>query len=224
MILYSNVFLLLKKKYLHEWKLYTEHIFVKKLSNNKLLEEKFLNYLIQDYLFLIQFSKAWSLAIIKSDNLEEMKTCANTVNGLINFEMDLHVKLCRKYGISKKDLVNSEEKNKNIAYSRYVLESGYSGDFLDLITPLIPCVIGYAEIGYNIKNYKPSNQMYKSWIQTYSGEEYQKISKSVGRLFDSAVLNRLGKNFYRTSKWKSIQKKFKTAILLEIDFWEMALE
>ena len=224
MVLYSNVFLLLKKKYLHEWKLYTEHTFVKKLSNNKLLEEKFLNYLIQDYLFLIQFSKAWSLAIIKSDNLEEMKTCANTVNGLINFEMDLHVKLCRKYGISKKELVNSEEKNKNIAYSRYVLESGYSGDFLDLITPLIPCVIGYAEIGYNIKNFKPSNQMYKSWIQTYSGEEYQKISKSVGRLFDNAILNRLGKNFYRTHKWKSIQKKFKTAILLEIDFWEMALE
>ena len=66
MILYSNVFLLLKKKYLREWKLYTEHAFVKKLSNNKLLEDKFLNYLIQDYLFLIQFSKAWSLAIIKS--------------------------------------------------------------------------------------------------------------------------------------------------------------
>jgi thiaminase/transcriptional activator TenA len=138
--------------------------------------------------------------------------------------MDLHIKLCKKYGISKKDLVNAEEKNKNIAYSRYVLESGYSGDFLDLITPLIPCVLGYAEIGNNLKNYKPSNQMYKSWIQTYSGEEYQKISKSVGRLFDSAVLNRLGKNFNRTHKWKSIQKKFKTAILLEIDFWEMALE
>ncbi len=224
MILYSNVFLLLKKKYLNEWKLYTEHTFVKKLSNNKLLEEKFLNYLIQDYLFLIQFSKAWSLAIIKSDNLEEMKICANTVNGLINFEMDLHIKLCKRYGISKKDLINAEEKNKNIAYSRYVLESGFSGDFLDLITPLIPCVIGYAEIGNNLKNYNPANQMYKSWIQTYSGEEYQKISKSVGRLFDGAVLNRLGKNFYRARKWKSIQKKFKTAILLEIDFWEMALE
>ena len=66
--------------------------------------------------------------------------------------------------------------------------------------------------------------MYKSWIQTYSGEEYQQISKSVGKLFDRAVLNRLGKSFYRTRKWKSIQKKFKIAVLLEIDFWEMALE
>ena len=48
MILYSNVFLLLeflKKIHLHEWKLYTEHTFVKKL--NKLLEVsiKLLNFL-----------------------------------------------------------------------------------------------------------------------------------------------------------------------------------
>ena len=138
--------------------------------------------------------------------------------------MDLHIKHCKQYGISKKILVNAEEKNKNIAYSRYVLESRNIGDFLDLITTLMPCVVGYAEMGNNIKNYKPSNQMYKTWIQTYSGEEYQEISKSVGKLFDSAVLGRLGNNFKKTHKWKKIQKKFKTAILLEIDFWAMALE
>ena len=65
--------------------------------------------------------------------------------------------------------------------------------------------------------------MYKSWIQTYS-EGISKNIKVCRKTFDSAVLNRLGKSFYRTSKWKSIQKKFKTAVLLEIDFWEMALE
>ena len=223
-MVYGNVFFLLKKRFIYEWNLYTKHSFVKKLSNNQLVEKKFLNYLIQDYLFLIQFSKAWSLAIIKSDNLKEMKLCTDTVNGLINFEMDLHTKLCKKYGISKKELNNAEEKNKNIAYSRFVLESGYSGDFLDLITALIPCVIGYAEIGNNIKNYEPSNEMYRKWIQTYSSEEYQTLSKNVGQLFDNAVLTRLGKKFNKTYKWKKIQNKFKTAILLEIDFWEMALE
>ena len=40
-----------------------------------------------------------------------------------------------------------KKKIKNIAYSRYVLESGFTGDFLDIITALVPCVIGYAEIG-----------------------------------------------------------------------------
>ena len=195
---YGKVFQLLKKTFINEWELYVNHEFIRKLSDSSLDEKHFLNYLIQDYLFLIQFSKAWSLAIVKADNLDEMKLCADTVNGLINFEMDLHVNLCHSYGISKKHLENAVEENKNIAYTRYVLESGYSGDFIDLITSLIPCVLGYGEIGKNLQNYKPSNIMYQKWIETYSGTEYQKLSKEVGELFDNSVKLRLGENFINT--------------------------
>ena len=99
---YGQVFNLLKEKNLKNWLLYTKHDFVKLLSSDTLKEKYFLNYLIQDYLFLIQFSKAWSLAVLKSDTLEEMKIAANTVNDLINFEMELHIKLCASYNISKK--------------------------------------------------------------------------------------------------------------------------
>ena len=144
---YGEVFKILKDNNVNIWLEYTKHEFVQKLSNDTLHENCFLNYLKQDYLFLIQFSKAWSLAILKSDNLEEMKIAASTVNELINFEMGLHIGLCEKYGISKLDLENTEEENENIAYTRYVLELGYSGDFLDLLSALAPCVLGYGEIG-----------------------------------------------------------------------------
>ena len=43
--------------------------------------------------------------------------------------MDLHIKLCKRYGIPKKDLINTEENNKNIASSKDVLEYEYSRDF-----------------------------------------------------------------------------------------------
>ena len=65
---YGKTFFLLKNSFIYEWKLYTEHKFIKNLSHNTLPEKYFLNYLIQDYLFLIQFSKAWSLAVVKSRN------------------------------------------------------------------------------------------------------------------------------------------------------------
>ena len=223
-MIYGKIFSLLKNYFLLEWKLYTNHKFVKELSIGSLSENKFLDYLVQDYLFLIQFSKAWSLALVKSDNLKEMKVCAETVNGLINFEMDLHISLCKKYGISKETLDSAKEKNKNIAYTRYVLESGFTGDFLDIITALIPCVIGYAEIGKNLKKCKPSNLMYLKWIQTYSGNEYQNLAKEVGKFYDNCVISRLGNNFQNTYKWKAIKDKFKTATLLEVDFWEMSYE
>ena len=221
---YGNIFNLLKENHKDNWLLYTKHEFINKLSNDALKEEKFLNYLIQDYLFLIQFSKAWSLAILKSDNLEEMKIAASTVNDLINFEMELHITLCANYGISKSDLENADEENANIAYTRYVLELGYSGDFLDLLSALAPCVLGYGEIGLNCQNSNPKTLMYKKWIETYSSIEYQDVCKNVAGLIDKAFLLRLGTNFENTYKWKKINQIFKKATLLEVDFWNMAIK
>ena len=221
---YGKIFKLLRENHNDNWLLYTKHEFINKLSNDSLKEEKFLNYLIQDYLFLIQFSKAWSLAILKSDNLEEMKIAASTVNDLINFEMELHITLCANYGISKSDLENADEENANIAYTRYVLELGYSGDFLDLLSSLAPCVLGYGEIGLNCQNSNPKTLMYKKWIETYSSIEYQDVCKNVSGLIDNAFLLRLGTNFENTYKWKKVNQIFKKATLLEVDFWNMAIK
>ena len=221
---YGKIFNLLRENHKDNWLLYTKHEFINKLSNDTLKEEKFLNYLIQDYLFLIQFSKAWSLAILKSDNLEEMKIAASTVNDLINFEMELHITLCANYGISKSDLENADEENENIAYTRYVLELGYSGDFLDLLSSLAPCVLGYGEIGLNCQNSNPKTLMYKKWIETYSSIEYQNVCENVSGLIDKAFLLRLGTNFENTYKWKKVNQIFKKATLLEVDFWNMAIK
>jgi len=221
---YGEVFKILKDKNVNVWLYYTKHEFVQKLANDSLHENCFLNYLKQDYLFLIQFSKAWSLAILKSDNLEEMKIAASTVNELINFEMGLHISLCEKYGISKLDLENTEEKNENIAYTRYVLELGYSGDFLDLLSALSPCVLGYGEIGLNLQNSNPKISMYKKWIETYSSSEYQSVCLNVGKLIDKSFKLRLGENYTNTYKWNKASLIFKKATSLEVDFWNMALK
>ena len=221
---YGKIFNLLRENHKDNWLLYTKHEFINKLSNDTLKEEKFLNYLIQDYLFLIQFSKAWSLAILKSDNLEEMKIAASTVNDLINFEMELHITLCANYGISISDLENADEENANIAYTRYVLELGYSGDFLDLLSALAPCVLGYGEIGLNCQNSNPKTLMYKKWIETYSSIEYQNVCENVSGLIDKAFLLRLGTNFENTYKWKKVNQIFKKATLLEVDFCNMAIK
>ena len=175
---YGEIFNNLREKNLSNWLLYTQHDFLKKLSEGTLKKNYFLNYLKQDYLFLIQFSKAWSLAVLKSDNLDEMKISASTVNDLINFEMQLHIDLCNEYGISKTDLEITDEQNENIAYTRYVLELGYSGDFLDLLSALAPCVLGYGEIGFNLKDFKPDNFMYQKWSKLMLVMNTKKFAKT----------------------------------------------
>jgi thiaminase/transcriptional activator TenA len=42
------------------------------------------------------------------------------------------------------------EAPETINYTRYVLDIGHSGDALDLLVALMPCVAGYAEIGLGL--------------------------------------------------------------------------
>ena len=57
----------LKESCAKDWQKYTEHEFVRQLGAGTLPEAAFRHYLIQDYLFLIQFARAYALAVYKSD-------------------------------------------------------------------------------------------------------------------------------------------------------------
>ena len=129
------------------WHGYCRHPFVEHLKAGTLPHAAFLNYLRHDYVFLIHFSRAWSLAVVKAGSLAEMKAASATVHALLHFEMELHIRSCEAAGIHRSDLEATEEAPQPLAYTRYVLEAGYSGDFLDLLATLVPCVLGYGEIG-----------------------------------------------------------------------------
>ena len=49
-----------------EWRAYTGHPFTAGLADGSLPETAFRHYLVQDYLFLIEFARAYALAVYKS--------------------------------------------------------------------------------------------------------------------------------------------------------------
>ncbi|HLS19309.1 MAG TPA: thiaminase II [Paracoccaceae bacterium] len=219
---YGGAFGLWRAAAATEWKDYVEHRFVQGLGDGTLPRENFLHYLAQDYVFLINFSRAWALAVVKADTLDEMRACSATVDGLVNYEMELHVRICAGEGISRAQLESTREAIGNLAYTRYVLESGFSGDFLDLLAALAPCVLGYGEIGARLAAEGPA-ETYRDWVETYDGEEFQKLCRDVGALIDAALLRRLGENFEMTPRWAMLTERFTTATRLEAGFWDMGL-
>ncbi|MES0864927.1 thiaminase II [Ruegeria sp. SCPT10] len=204
------------------WSDCTEHAFVRGLEDGTLPPAAFLHYLKQDYVFLIHFSRAWALAVTKADTVAEMRLAAGMVNGLINEEIALHTKICAEAGIDEATLFKIEERAENLAYTRYVLDAGYSGDLLDLLAALVPCVMGYGEIGRALAASKTSDT-YADWINTYAGEDYQQVCRDVGTLIDTAVQSRLGEDPQSSPRWSRLQKRFATATRLEVGFWDMGL-
>ncbi|WP_417782364.1 thiaminase II [Terasakiella pusilla] len=220
---YGKVFEALRASCPHVWSEYTEHGFVKGLGDGSLSKEAFLTYLRQDYVFLIHFSRAWALAVTKAGNLAEMKAASSVVHALLHEEMQLHIGICAEAGISLEELENTAELPQNMLYTRYVLEAGYSGDFLDMMAALAPCVMGYGEIGDNLDQ-AATSKTYREWIDTYAAADYQALCADLGALIDQAVISRLGDAYQQTGRWQTLQKHFETATRLERDFWGMAFE
>lgn len=184
--------------------------------------EAFLHYLRQDYVFLIHFSRAWALAVTKAESVDEMRHAAATVNALVNEEIALHIDVCAKAGIDEAALFATEERAENLAYTRYVLDAGHSGDILDLLAALAPCVMGYGEIGRYLST-NASSDTYKQWIDTYAGDEYQQVCVSVGGLIDVAVKQRIGVEVEASPRWSALCRRFDLATRLEVGFWDMGL-
>lgn len=204
-----------------EWDAYTRHAFVEGMRDGTLPYSFFLTYLVQDYVFLKHFSRAWALAVTKTTHLDEMQACAATVHTLLDHEMALHVRLCAEAGMGRDTLERAQEAVTSIAYTRYVMDAGHSGDFLDLLAALMPCVLGYGEIGLRLAREAASDTPYRPWIDTYSGTEYQDACRQAGELTDRAVQRRLGNDPQSTPRWRELSHRFATATRLEAAFWEL---
>ena len=203
-----------------DWEAYTRHRFVEGLGDGSLPREAFLHYLVQDFVFLVHFSRAWAMAAVKAETVDEIRACAATVNALIGHEIELHIKVCGEAGISRDALEAAAERPENMAYTRYVIEAGVQGDFLDILAALAPCVLGYGEIGLRLKA-EATSDAYGEWIATYAGEAFQGACHEVGGLIETALARRLGPDPAASPRWPRLLDRFAAATRLEVGFWEM---
>ncbi|WP_158046669.1 thiaminase II [Skermanella pratensis] len=205
-----------------EWTGYTRHEFVRRLGDGSLPEASFRHYLIQDYLFLIHFARAYALAVYKSDTLADMRQAGASLSAILDLEMGLHVRFCAGWGLDEAAMAASPEATGTLAYTRYVLERGTAGDLLDLHVALAPCIVGYAEIAAELTA-DPATRLegnpYRAWIEMYAGEEYRAVAAAEMAQLDSLYARRGGE-----ARFPDLARTFTTASRLEAGFWEMGLK
>jgi thiaminase/transcriptional activator TenA len=204
------------------WPAYTRHDFVLRLAKGDLPEAAFRHYLIQDYLFLLHFSRAWGLAIYKSDTLAEMRRAQALVAATLDVEIGLHVEYCRGWGIDIAAMQAAPEALQTVAYTRFVLDRGLAGDRLDLEVALAPCIVGYAEIAAErLADHatRHGGNPYKSWLDMYAGPEYRALADEAKAALDEQFARRGGEG-----RFAALARSFTAATRLEADFWQMGLD
>lgn len=214
----------LKKAIGTEWTDYTEHEFVRKLGEGTLPLPVFQDYLVQDYHFLVQFARANALAAYKSRKLADIKDATGALQAILH-ETELHRRLTARWGITEEELDAAAEKQTTVAYTRYVLDTGMSGDLLDMHVALSPCSIGYAEIGVALEPQRiraldaGEEHPYGEWIAEYSGTEFQTAARAATERLDALTAGSV-----TPQRFDSLVEIFRAATRLEAAFWQQALD
>lgn len=202
-----------------DWDSYVRHPFVLGLGAATLPPQAFQHYLRQDYLFLIQFARAYALAGYKSSTLDELRSAAASVTAIVDIEMPLHVAYCAEWGLSETEMQAEPEALETIAYTRFVMETGMAGDRLDLETALIPCLVGYAEVAERLladPGTIRAGNPYAAWLDAYSSDGYRGVAIAA-----IEGLDRLGWARGAEARYAGLLATFRTACRLEAAFWQM---
>lgn len=201
------------------WDDYIQHDFVKQLAAGTLAPDSFRHYLVQDYLYLINYTRVMALSIYKSDNLAQMRVGQAGINAMLDLEIGMYLDFCQQWGIALEEVENAPESPATIAYSRYILDAAMSGSLAELYAAIAPCLMGYGEIGKSIKEQGSiADNPYQPWIDVFSSQEFQVITAQ-----NEAQINTLLADASPAQAAK-FQYLFNAASRMEVNFWQQALD
>lgn len=200
------------------WNSYNEHPFVKGIENGELDLEKFKYYMIQDYIYLLDYSKIFALGIVKAPNEEIMRFFAELVHSTLNFEMSVHKKYMERLNITSDIIKNSKPSLSNTSYTNYMLWVSQNGDILDLLVSVLSCSWSYKVIADKINNNSlaKENEFFGEWISGYTSKEYEECND---KLID--LVDKLGEQCSDT-RIDILKNIFINCSKYEYMFWDMS--
>ncbi|MGG3564280.1 thiaminase II [Neobacillus rhizosphaerae] len=198
-----------------------EHPFVVGMGKGDLPVESFIRYMKQDYVFLIDYSKLFALATVKSRDIETMAAFAKLLHETLHGEMDLHREYAARFGITLQQLEETSPSPTNLAYTRYMLHVAQNGSLEELISALLPCMWSYWEIGKMLaEEYQGASghYLYGEWVKMYSSNEFGELAKWLINLLDSLVEGK--------PEWELaiLEQHFLTTSRFEYMFWDMVYQ
>lgn len=197
------------------WESCFEHPFVQAIGRGDLDDGKFRTFLVQDYLFLIDYARVLAYASAKAPGVAAQTWFARLLDATLSTEMDLHRKACAEWGIPAGELERAEALPTTVAYTSFLLRTAATGDAGDVGAALLPCQWGYADIGLRLKERGvPAEPRYAAWIESYADPGYVGLTDWLRGFVDG-----LPGDEAAYGRWRDI---FATTLRYELAFWDMA--
>lgn len=200
------------------WESYLTHPFVAELGQGTLSPERFRFYMLQDYLYILEYAKVFALGIAKSNDEESMRRFASMVHHTLNGEMDIHRHYMKRLGITEEEIAAARQSHANASYISYMLNVAYSQGVLEILAAILSCAWSYERIGKSHAQIEGAadHPLFGEWVKGYSSDSYVASTQEIIDWIDE-----LGNGLPR-ERVDNLIDIFVRCSRYEYDFWEMS--
>ncbi len=157
------------------------------LAAGSLSRDRFQTYIVQDAIYLGQFSRALAIAAAKAPDTITMQSFAQSAVGAIAVEQALHARYLRDFGFDPAGIAVAEPSPDCLGYTSYLIAAAYHEPWEVLVAALLPCFWLYWDVGCAIARSATPHNPYKAWIDTYADERFGEAVRTVIAIADRAA-------------------------------------
>jgi thiaminase/transcriptional activator TenA len=192
------------------------HPTVRGIAAGDLSEARFRAWLVQDYLFLLDYVRLFALVAARSPDTESLGRLVDLAYATFHEELSLHRAYAAEFGLAQADLDRAEKSPECAAYTDFLLRTAATADFAEVLAALLPCMWGYSELGRAIAaGGLPAEPRYRRWVQTYADPGFADLAAWCAALLDRAA-ERLP-----AASLAACERAFLTSLRHELAFWDV---
>ena len=200
------------------WSQYHVHPFVLGIRDGTLDREKFRYYIIQDYLYLMDYARTFAVGVAKARSKETANLFAQYI-AVMNGELDVHSGYMGKLRVTQEEVETAKQSLDSLSYTSYMLRVAYEDGEAEILTAILSCAYSYEVIAKKMVADAPdsvNDPFYGDWIRGYASERY---AGENAVLLD--ILEKLTGQ-YTESQLDHLKEIFVACSRYELAFWEMS--
>jgi thiaminase/transcriptional activator TenA len=208
---------LLRRRADRIWQAIDHHPFLRELHAGTLPMNRFTYFILQDYVYLLDFAQVLCQGGAKSPNLETLELFCRHALGAVEVERAFHTSFGKSLGLSRKQLDSVPKGPMTQSYINHLQSVARSGSLGELVAAVLPCYWIYGEVGRRLYRNRPRKpKIYRQWIETYASEEFWKPVREQIQLMDRIAASASG------DQKKLMIAHFVLSSRYEFLFWEQA--
>lgn len=191
-------------------------VFLSELGEGTLDRAKFLDYIVQDSIYLRDYMKAFAAGMFKSRTLRDMQFFYSVLGFVNDSENETRLKYLRDGGLTDDDVERIEKKDACRAYTSFLIDTAVNGTLEEILMAVMPCMTGYEYVFRKTLERHPGvlDTYYGPLVRDYTSPIYSECCRAWEAYCDKIAADYPDK--------EKLSRIFREAANHELMFWKMA--